>query len=262
MMSKSYRWEKEAEKAWDERAPNWNARSQELWEEGNRKEIIPFIQEHLDINKEIIDVGCGDGYGSLKLHQSGYKVIGVDLTKQMIKKAKNRMDDESIPFMQADSSQLPFEKQHFDATMAIHVMSLTEDTNDPLHQLPFEKQRFDAIMAINVLEWTEDPIDSLHEFQRVLKIGGLLFIGILGLTAGPRANSYDRLYQKSTICNTMMPWEFQQLATENGFEYMDGFGVYKNQVQEEQYKDLSLELQQSLTFMWVFMFKKVGEEHE
>ena len=232
-LDKSYRWEKEAEKAWDDRAVNWSARSKELWEAGNRKDIIPFIQKRLDSNKTIIDVGCGDGYGSFKLHQSGYKVIGVDLSKQMIKKAKNRMDDESIPFMQADSSQLPF-----------------------------EKQRFDAMMAINVLEWTEDPIDSLHEFQRVLKIGGLLFVGILGPTAGPRANSYDRLYQKSTICNTMMPWEFQQLATENGFEYMDGFGVYKNQVQEEQYKDLSLELQQSLTFMWVFMFKKVGEEHE
>src|SRR5690625_1477780 len=111
MMSKSYRWEKEAEKAWDERAPNWNARSQELWEEGNRKEIIPFIQEHLDINKEIIDVGCGDGYGSYKLHQSGYKVFGVDLSKQMIEKAKNRMADKSIPFLQADGRQLTFANQ-------------------------------------------------------------------------------------------------------------------------------------------------------
>lgn len=232
-LHKSYHWEKEAEKAWDDRAANWSARSKELWEDGNRKDILPFIQKHLDINKEIVDVGCGDGYGSFKLHQSGYKVIGVDLSKQMIEKARQRMDDESLPFVQADSSQLPF-----------------------------AKQRFDAIMSINVLEWTEDPIESLHEFQRILKIGGFLFVGILGPTAGPRANSYARLYKENTICNTMMPWEFQQLATEKGFEYIDGFGVYKNHVREEQYKDLSLELQQSLTFMWVFLFKKVGGADE
>ena len=53
----------------------------------------------------------------------------------------------------------------------------------------------------------------------------------------------------------MMPWEFEQLAKEQGFEVVDGIGVYKRGVNEKMLGQLPTELQQSLTFLWVFMLK-------
>ncbi len=114
-------------------------------------------------------------------------------------------------------------------------------------------------MAINVLEWTESPNDALQEFSRVLKNDGVLFAGILGPTAGPRKNSYPRLHGQPSICNTMMPWEFRQLASEYGFTYDDGFGVYKENVAADHLKGLPEELKQALTFMWVFMLRRAGK---
>ena len=35
---------------------------------------------------QVLDVGCGDGYGIYKLSRAGYKAVGVDLSEVMIQK--------------------------------------------------------------------------------------------------------------------------------------------------------------------------------
>ncbi|WP_106494950.1 class I SAM-dependent methyltransferase [Lentibacillus sp. Marseille-P4043] len=226
----SFDWQKEAQEQWDNRAAFWNEKSTGMWDSGSRKDIVPFIEKHLDKKSSVLDIGCGDGYGSYKLHDVGYHVTGVDLSSEMIHRAKDRVPNEEIEFLQGN------------------VMNL-----------PFDNNSYDGMMAINVLEWTEQPAKALYELHRVLKKDGLLCIGILGPTAGPRTNSYPRVYGEKAICNTLMPWEFQRLASEINFEYVDGFGVYKEGVKKENYQGLSCELKQALSFMWVFMLRKEGD---
>ena len=95
--------------------------------------------------------------------------------------------------------------------------------------------------------------------RRVLQPNGHLFLGLLGPTAGPRANSYSRLYGKDVICNTMMPWEFEQLAVENGWNLLEGLPVYKEEARKVDVDRLPRYLKQALTFMWVFHLQK-GEK--
>lgn len=229
-MPKEFDWHHEAELQWDNRAQFWSERSMKMWDSGNRKDIVPFIQDELRQGSSILDAGCGDGYGSYKLHQSGYQVTGVDISGEMIRRARQRTEQTAISFRQGD-----------------------------ITRLPISKNSQDAVMAINVIEWTEAPVKALKELGRMLKKDGFLFAGILGPTAGPRMNSYPRLHGEQAICNTIMPWEFQQLARENNFIYVDGFGIYKRDVNEHHYKNLPLDLKQALTFMWIFMLRKVGE---
>lgn len=224
-------WEKETEAMWDTYADSWSKRSRSMWLEGSRKAIIPFIEQHVPKGQHILDIGCGDGYGSSKLHEAGFYVTGVDLSNEMIARAKERNGDEMMSFVQGN------------------VMNM-----------PFTDQTYDGLMAINVLEWTETPALALKELQRVVKTDGLLTVGVLGPTAGPRENSYPRLYGEPSICNTMMPWEFEKLAADHGLEYVDGFGVYKDKVNEAHYHNLPLQLKQALTFMWIFMLRKSGEQ--
>jgi ubiquinone/menaquinone biosynthesis C-methylase UbiE len=222
-----FEWHKEAEKKWDERADFWNQNSQEMWDEGSRSTIIPFLQRYVSSSSRVLDAGCGDGYGSYKLSRQGYNVIGVDLSKQMVEKANGRISGETLRFVQGD-----------------------------LVNLPFQSEEFDAVMAINSLEWTKNPLIAIKDIHRVLKENGHACIGILGPTAMPRKNSYRRLYSEDVICNTMMPWELKELTLENGFDVIDGLGVYKKGVNEQHLKGLSEELKQALTFMWVFLLRK------
>ncbi|MFC7063622.1 class I SAM-dependent methyltransferase [Halobacillus seohaensis] len=223
----TFEWHKEAEKQWDGRAEFWNTNSQTMWDEGSRKTIIPFLKKYVKEGGHIADLGCGDGYGSFKLEKEGYRVTGLDISVDMIQRAKSRVENENLQFTQGD-----------------------------LVNLPFEKESFDSIMAINCLEWVEVPYQGLEEMKRVLNPGGRLCIGILGPTAMPRKNSYRRVYGDKVICNTMMPWELEQMAIETGWKHIDGHGVYKRGVEEQDAAGFAKELQQSLTFMWVFIFEK------
>jgi len=226
-----FNWIEEAEKQWDERSSSWNSKSQEMWETGSRKEIAPYFAKYVQAGGKVCDLGCGDGYGSLKLGQLGYAVTGIDVSEEMIHKAREINTGNAASFEKGNISSLPF---------AVNS--------------------FDAVLAINSLEWIEEPIEALKEIQRVVKPGGNACVGILGPTAAPRVNSYRRLYNEKVICNTMMPWEFAKLATENNWTIIDGLGVYKRGTDKLPIGSLSIELQQSLSFMWIFMLKNSKQE--
>ncbi|WP_066299769.1 class I SAM-dependent methyltransferase [Bacillus sp. FJAT-29937] len=229
----NFEWSKEAEKQWDEKSTSWNSMSKEMWESGSRKEIPPFFAEFVPSGGSVGDLGCGDGFGSLKLSEAGYMVTGIDVSDEMIGRAKEINQHNRSQFMKGDISALPF----FDNSL-------------------------DAVMAINSLEWTEDPLKVLMEAQRAVKPGGFACIGILGPTAAPRVNSYMRLYREKVICNTMMPWEFEKLAEENDWHKVGELGVYKRAAEQLPKGSLSIELKQSLSFMWVFMLKNGKKDLE
>ena len=219
-------WVDEAEKQWDNRADSWHSSSRGMWETGSRKDIIPFLKKYLPDKSAICDLGCGDGYASVMLARMGYHVTGIDLSEQMLEKASVLAKGRSVQFIKADISEVPL-----------------------------ESNSLDAVMAINSLEWTESPLKVLFEIKRIVKKDGLACIAILGPTAMPRINSFPRLYGEKVICNTMMPWEFEKLAEENGFKKIAEMGVYKREAEKLPVENLPLELRQSLSFMWVFMFK-------
>lgn len=227
----TFNWVNEAEKQWNEKSNYWNKNSQDMWDKGSRKEIVPFFQKYIEKGSNVCDLGCGDGYGSYKLAQSGYTVLGIDLSTEMIEKAKSQRNSPSLTFDKGDIAN-------------INVAD----------------KSFDAIMAINSLEWTECPLEVLTEIKRILKPNGYACIGILGPTAMPRLSSYRRLYGEEVICNTMMPWEFEQLANENGWEKVDELPVYKRGADKLNLDNLTHELKQALTFMCVFLLKRKDEE--
>jgi ubiquinone/menaquinone biosynthesis C-methylase UbiE len=223
----TFSWVNEAEKQWNEKSKFWNKNSREMWEKGSRKTIVPFFMQYVEKGSSVCDLGCGDGYGSFKLAQAGYNVLGIDLSEDMIKLAKSTHKLDNLQFQKGNMGELSNEWQ------------------------------VDGIIAINSLEWTEDPRAVLLEMKKVVKPGGYLCVGILGPTAAPRSNSFRRLYGEEVICNTMMPWEFQQLALENGWKKVADLPVYKRGVDEQLVNKLSDELKQALSFMWVFMFRVI-----
>lgn len=231
-----FNWELESEKQWDGMASSWNSRSRGMWETGSRKDIVSFFKKYVPAGAAVCDLGCGDGIGSEKLAEEGYKVTGIDVSDEMLEKARENPRNEKIAFHKAD-----------------------------LSNSGISGGAFEAVMAINSLEWTICPYKSLNETARILKPGGYACIGILGPTAGPRINSYRRLYGEEVICNTIMPWELERLAGENGWKKVGEYGVYKKAAAQLSLGSLPSELQQSLSFMWVFMFQRNnqgGKRHE
>ena len=231
-MIKVNEWNEHTKAQWNKQAINWDKRSINMWDNGSRKDIIPFFTKHHQANVSVIDIGCGSGYGSYKLLNSGYDVTGIDISEKMIELARKQLND-----------QVP-----------LYVASVDD--------LPFADESFDASLLINVIEWTKNPLDALLEIKRILKPGGTICAGILGATAGPRANSYQRLYKEAVPMNTMMPWEFYQLAKENGFRLIEERVIYKKVIEQAVIDHLPDDLQQAISFMTLFMLKKESSHNE
>lgn len=98
----------------------------------------------------ILDAGCGTGVFTLDILAKETKVIGVDISLPMIKKAKDKMRGTK-----------------FQAVLA-----------DILH-LPFPEGIFDRLISITTLEFISDGKKAVQEMFRVTKKGGVIVVATL-----------------------------------------------------------------------------------
>ena len=74
-----------------------------------------FIEKEIDFNKQtrILDIGCGTGRHSIELTKRGYNVTGIDLSKSMLKRAKEKASKENlkIDFKKQDARNLKFNNE-------------------------------------------------------------------------------------------------------------------------------------------------------
>ncbi len=118
------------------------------WEKGFSKEVLEF-SKYLRKGDRVLDAGCGSGRSSIFLAREGFEVWGVDISKEGIKKAKNKIQLKTLHFLVGDIENLPFKKGFFDAVYSESVLNF----------VPLEK--------------------AASEIFRVLKKGGVAFIWLL-----------------------------------------------------------------------------------
>ncbi|MEW6075799.1 MAG: class I SAM-dependent methyltransferase [Candidatus Omnitrophota bacterium] len=72
-----------------------------------------FIEEEIarDKSLKIIDIGCGTGRHAIELTKRGYNVTGVDLSKDQVKRAREKAQEAgvAIDFQTQDARNLPFD---------------------------------------------------------------------------------------------------------------------------------------------------------
>ncbi len=78
-------------------------------EEARRQ--VDFLLDSMDIppSCEVLDLGCGDGRHSLELARRGYRVTGLDLSEELLERARRRTVEEGldINFIQGDMRDPP-----------------------------------------------------------------------------------------------------------------------------------------------------------
>ena len=116
---------------------------------------------------KILDVGTGPGIVAFLLAELGHDLTGVDLSEEMLRKAKENAThfNLSVKFKQGDAENLPFKDESFDAVVNRHVL------------------------------WTlPNPDKAIAEWWRVLKTDGKLVI-IDGCWDDYRRILYKRIWQ-------------------------------------------------------------------
>jgi len=127
-------------------------------------------------NKIVLEVGVGSGRNAkLLLEEVKPHLIGLDLTKEMLYAAKNK---------------LTTFKRHFDLILG-----------DAEH-LPFAAEAFDAILCMSTMHYFADQGKVLQRLERILKQKGALVLGDLSPHESDQQGFFERLERTVSIAHS------------------------------------------------------------
>ncbi|MGI9303408.1 MAG: class I SAM-dependent methyltransferase [Gammaproteobacteria bacterium] len=93
-----------------------------------RKQIVDSL--NCNTHDNVLEVGVGTGL-SLPLYPDDVKITGIDLSAEMLAKARERVDRQELAQVEAilemDAENLTFSDNSFDKVVAMYVVSVTRD---------------------------------------------------------------------------------------------------------------------------------------
>ena len=88
------------------------------------RKLLNTMKELFAGCRTILDVGMGTGRFAEYLADSGFEVLGIDVSLPMMAKAREKRLRNLV---QADAHRLPFQDHAFDGAILIHVLHLVRD---------------------------------------------------------------------------------------------------------------------------------------
>lgn len=76
----------------------------------------------------ILDVGCGEGYGTARLAETGSFTVGSDHAFDAVRHAAKRYARPGLAFVVCDAQRLPFRSEAFDVVASLQVIEHFTDT--------------------------------------------------------------------------------------------------------------------------------------
>ena len=166
-----------------------------IWHENywfRRHEAAYQHVARLVAGRTVLDVGCGEGYGTAMLSDNTRTALGIDYDTAIIRHA---------------SATYP------DAAFAVANLAA----------LPVRDQRIGAVVALQVIEHVWYPDQFLHECYRVLRPGGRLIITTPNrLTFSPGLDEPANPYHTREFSSA----ELRTLVPDNGFMLLEVAGVH------------------------------------
>ncbi len=88
--------------------------------------------ERLESNEDVLDIGCGEGYGATILLEAANEYTGVDLSATVVDEARRNFGSTRTRFAAFDGTRIPFEDGTFDAAVSFQVIEHVADVRSYL----------------------------------------------------------------------------------------------------------------------------------
>lgn len=145
------------------------------------KNVI-FPNKRLDV----LDVGCGTGFQSFLHGMFGNQVVGIDISEEMINKAKENIRNwQNKTKVNIIPEYYSFVNKYNKLILKMHSKRQNQNRKNPefrvanATKIPFKNSSFDHVNCVgSVLSFNPNYRKALHEMVRVLKPKGTLFLEI------------------------------------------------------------------------------------
>lgn len=167
----------------------------------------------------VLDVGCGTGNFSIKLAKLGCKVIGIDISEEMINKAKEKIENTKLD-------------------IEFYVMDA--------YNIKFSNESFDGVFSMAAFEFIDKPLIAYNEMYRVLKKNGYLLIGTINKESKWAEFYISKSLQKNSIYEYASFKSMDDLKSWNVKEIID-YGECLFIPVNTKEENLSIELEKQLS---------------
>lgn len=168
---------------------------------------------------KILDVGCGTGNFSIKLAEMGCKVVAIDMSEEMINKAKEKAKDKGLD-------------------IEFHLMDV--------YDMKFNDKSFDGVFSMAAFEFIKEAQKAYDEMYRVLKADGYLLIGTINRKSKWGKMYFSKSFQEDSVFKHADFKSMDDLKSLNMKEVVDsGECLFIPPNTEE--KDISIELEKQLS---------------
>ncbi len=194
---------KKANEYWDGCAKKYDERALETYSDtydATVKESLPYLKA----SDTVLDLACGTGITTLEIAKHVSKVYAVDLSEDMIAKAREKA-----------------------AVQGIHNI---EFLVSPIEDLDFSAKKFDVVIAFNVLYFLRDLKTALASIHKLLKPGGIFLSAtdclgekktiktvMLATMSKIKALPHFKMYKTKTL---------RDMIAKNGFTVIDTKNLY------------------------------------
>lgn len=155
--------------------------------------LLQHLFNHVPRNGLILDLGCGEGRNSLYLSQTGYKIVGLDLSFKAARVMRNNFFQEELKGLAVagDARTLPIKSESVNGILAHHVF-------DYLDQEGFNlaiDESYRVLMPGGVLLLTVDIFaDAAEDNNNICKDDGTILY-----VKGPRKGMLIRPYNDEEL---------------------------------------------------------------
>ncbi len=146
--------------------------------------LIKVIEEfNKSNNSKILDVACGTGVHADLLQKEGFKIVGVDISPEMLVEAKKK--NSNIEFIEGDMRQLKL-KESFGVVMCFFNSILYNKNNEEMKK-------------------------TLTNFYDILEKGGILIFDTVDKSIGINSEPYEFKYEDDNLKIEFKPqWVYDQ----------------------------------------------------
>jgi len=191
--------------------------------------------------KRVVDLGCGEGYGSAMLAEIATEVVGIDIASDVIEHAKNRYRRKNLEFLLMDINDLSSLERSFDLAISFQVVEHLSDVNHHFstvrnilrksgvalfttpNRLTISKGSDKPINPFHIREYTPDELhEKLKEYFQEVDIKGLFHSGILRVNEIIGLVDFVKVYEMSKINPRYLAWRvLSPLVRSSFFKFMD-----------------------------------------
>jgi ubiquinone/menaquinone biosynthesis C-methylase UbiE len=167
-----------------------------------------------------LEIGCGTGKNTVWLLTKTKKITAVDLSEEMLSKAKEKIKSKNVRFIQADIT----------------------------HSWDFIKEKYDLVGFSLVLEHIENLAHIFKEASKAVSPGGYIYIGELHpfkQYMGTKARFETEGGIEVLTCYNHNISDFTQAAKKNGFEIVNVYEFFDGEDRATVPRILTLVFQKS-----------------